>query len=137
MSRTLKTMMWLTDIGFILYWFVIWMELIPPEYRYKDYDNEILAAWNVSFAPLDLLISATGLMSLGYLRAQNPAWRPLCIVSLVLTFCSGLQAIAFWAIRSDFDWMWWTPNLYLLLYPLFFLPALIRASQSGSQGRTP
>ncbi|OXS61811.1 hypothetical protein B1A99_04175 [Cohnella sp. CIP 111063] len=137
MSRTLKAMMWLTDIGFILYWFVIWMELIPPEYRYKDYDNEILAAWNVSFAPLDLLISATGLMSLRYFRARNPVWRPLCIVSLVLTFCSGLQAIAFWSIRSDFDWMWWAPNLFLLLYPLFFLPALIQASQSGAEGRTP
>jgi len=132
MSRTLRALMWMTDIGFILYWTVTWTGLIPEEYQYKDYGNELLVAWNVSFAPLDLIISVTGLLSLSYYRARNPLWRPLCTISLVLTFCSGLQAIAFWAIRADFDWMWWTPNLYVLFYPLLFLPGLIRTTRSNA-----
>jgi hypothetical protein len=52
-------------------------------------------------------------------------WHQLALISLVLTFCSGLQAIAFWIIRGDFDLTWWLPNLFLLIYPLFFIPRLI------------
>jgi hypothetical protein len=47
------------------------------------------------------------------------------LISLVLIFCSGLQAITFWIIREDFDLTWWLPNLFLLIYPLFFIPYLI------------
>ncbi|MGE7941822.1 DUF5360 family protein [Lysinibacillus xylanilyticus] len=51
--------------------------------------------------------------------------RNFALLSLALTFCSGLQAIAFWTIKLDFDFMWWIPNLFLLLYPLYFIPKLI------------
>jgi hypothetical protein len=42
-----------------------------------------------------------------------------------LTFCSGLQAIAFWALRAEFDLTWWLANGYLLICPLFFIPCLL------------
>ncbi|MGI6187453.1 MAG: DUF5360 family protein, partial [Brevibacillus sp.] len=50
----------------------------------------------------------------------------LALISLVLTSCSGLQAISFWLFKGDFDPVWWIPNLYLLIYPLFFLPRFFR-----------
>lgn len=114
----------LTDVGFILYWLVTLSGLIPPEYLFKDYHNPILSAWNWSFLPLDLLISATGLWSLR-LFARGANWESAALVSLVLTFCSGLMALAFWTLRRDFDIAWWLPNLYLMLYPLFYLPSLL------------
>ncbi|MEK4116553.1 YvaD family protein [Paenibacillus sp. FSL W8-0919] len=130
MNRTLKSLMLATDIGFILYWLLIGFSLIPKEYLYQDYDNPLLVAWNLSFLPLDLLISGTGLWSMYLYRKGHIKWRPWCLVSLVLTFCSGLQAIAFWSIRLDFDLFWWLPNLFLMLYPLFFLPRLIGSGRS-------
>ncbi len=54
------------------------------------------------------------------------AWRPWALLSLAFTSASGLQAIAFWAIRGDFDLAWWLPNLFLLLYPVAALPVLLR-----------
>jgi hypothetical protein len=50
---------------------------------------------------------------------------PLVIISLTLTMCSGLQAIAFWALRGDFAIDWWLINGFLFGYPLAFLPMLI------------
>ncbi|MBW1760639.1 MAG: DUF5360 family protein [Deltaproteobacteria bacterium] len=96
------------------------------EYLFKDYDNPILSAWNWSFLPLDLAISASGLTALRLAR-RGLSWRNLALVSLVLTSCSGLMAVSFWTLRSEFDPAWWLPNLFLLLYPLWFLPRLVRA----------
>lgn len=137
MSRTLKRFMLLTDVGFIIYWGITFLGWIPKEYLYQDYSNPLLVAWNVSFLPLDLFISATGLTAL-YLCAKsndNPAWKSLALISLVLTFCSGLQAIAFWSIRGDFDLLWWIPNLFLLLYPLFFIPRFIHSERGATLPR--
>ncbi|WNC13574.1 DUF5360 family protein [Brevibacillus brevis] len=121
----LRVFFLMTDIGFIVYWLVTLLHLIPAPYLFKDYENPILSAWNWSFLPLDILISLTGLFSLYLYGKQNGAWKQMALISLILTFCSGLQAIAFWAIRLDFDLSWWLPNLYLLLYPLFFIPRLL------------
>lgn len=128
MNRTMKTLKWYflaVDIAFILYWLVTALHWIPQEWLFKDYGNPILVAWNWSFLPLDLLISATGLTSLYQYRKNHPAWRSTALVSLVLTFCSGLQALAFWTIRLDFDPVWWAPNAFLLVYPLYFIPKLM------------
>jgi hypothetical protein len=35
-------------------------------------------------------------------------------------FCSGLQAIAFWVLRQDYDPTWWIPNLCLMVLPLLY-----------------
>jgi hypothetical protein len=116
------------DLGFIAYWAITLAGIIPEEYLFKDYDNPILAAWNWSFLPLDLAISATGLTALR--RAKRGLnWRSLALVSLALTSCSGLMAVSFWALRADFDPAWWLPNLFLLLYPLWFLATLVRDSR--------
>ncbi|WP_433333661.1 DUF5360 family protein [Spirillospora sp. CA-294931] len=128
----MKALMVVTDVGFVLYWAITVLEVLPKDALFNDYTNDLVVAWNWSFLPLDLLISATGLTALVLLRRANPAWRPLVIVSLTLTSCSGLQAIAFWAIRSDFSLSWWLPNLFLLLYPVPPLIALVRGNASMS-----
>lgn len=121
----LKYFFLVTDVGFLLYWTITFFGWIPEEYLFKDYHNPILVAWNWSFLPLDLLVSATGLASLYFYVRKNEHWRSLALISLVLTFCAGLQAIAFWTIRQDFDWSWWLVNLYLLAYPCFFIKSVI------------
>ncbi|KGR74235.1 DUF5360 family protein [Ureibacillus sinduriensis] len=126
MRNSLKILFLLTDIGFIVYWIVTVFGLIPKEYVYQDYQNELLVIWNWSFFPLDILISITGLISLYLSREKDSRWMPFALISLTLTFTSGLQAIVFWTIKQDFDLMWWIPNLYLLLYPLYFIPLLLK-----------
>lgn len=125
--RRLRPFFLVTDTGFVLYWLVTVLGVLPEAWLFKDYHDPVLIAWNWSFLPLDLAIAATGYLSLALHYRGDERWRPWALVSLVLTFCSGLQAIAFWTLRADFDPVWWAPNLYLLLYPLFFVPGLVRA----------
>jgi len=117
----LKYYFLVVDIGFIVYWLITLSGIIPNEYLFKDYQNPILVAWNWSFLPLDLFISGTGLGSLWMRKKNSKNWKSVALISLVLTFCSGLQAIAFWTLRMDFDISWWLPNLFLLIYPLVFI----------------
>ena len=123
--RSLKPFFIITDVGFIVYWLITALRLIPEAYLFKDYHDPLLVAWNWSFLPLDLAISATGLSSLWLYRRSDQMWQPVALISLVLTFCSGLQAITFWTVRADFDLTWWLANGYLLVYPLFFIPRLL------------
>lgn len=133
-SKTLKLLFLTVDIGFIVYWTLTLLHLIPAEYLFEDYNDPLLVAWNWSFFPLDLFISATGLSSLYLRKKRHPAWRYFALTSLVLTFCSGLQAIAFWAIRLEFDPAWWIPNLFLLVYPLFFIPRFMKPEAERKNG---
>ncbi|VTR47643.1 Uncharacterised protein [Actinobacillus pleuropneumoniae] len=133
MSKTLKGLFLVTDIGFIIYWVITAVAFIPKEYLYQDYTNELLVVWNWSFFPLDIFISVTGMYSLYLHKRRNAKWKNLALISLTLTFCSGLQAIVFWIIKSDFDLMWWVPNLYLLLYPLFFIPKLLETKEAFAE----
>ena len=72
--RFLRPLFLIVDLGFIAYWAITLAGVVPEEYLFKDYDNPILAAWNWSFLPLDLAISATGLMALR--RAKGGlSWR--------------------------------------------------------------
>ena len=130
--RVLRYFFVVTDVGFILYWLITALHVIPEESLFKDYHNSILMAWNWSFLPLDLLISCTGLGSLYLWRRNNQRWQGMALISLVLTSCSGLQAVAFWYIRADFDWSWWLPNVYLLLYPLWFMPTFIKQAMNAT-----
>lgn len=124
--KKLRIFFLITDIGFILYWLITLFQLIPQNMLFKDYTNPILVAWNWSFLPLDLMVSATGLYSLYLYHMKNEKWKKLSLISLVLTFCSGLQAISFWTLRLDFDLLWWLSNGYYIIYPLFFVKGLIR-----------
>ena len=128
LPRFLRPLFLVVDLGFIAYWAITLAGVISDEHLFKDYDNPILSAWNRSFLPLDLAISATGLTALRRAK-QGQSWSNLALVSLVLTSCSGLMALSFWALCADFDPAWWLPNLFLLLYPLWFLPALLRNPQ--------
>ncbi|MER5322788.1 DUF5360 family protein [Streptosporangium roseum] len=127
-----KAFMLVTDVGFLLYFSITGLGLVPPEWAFADYANPIMVAWNWSFLWIDVLAGLTGLTSLHLIRRAAPNGPPLMLVSLVLTAASGLMAVAFWTLRGDFSLTWWIPNLYLLLFPL---PAIIRlAGRAGTAG---
>jgi Family of unknown function (DUF5360) len=124
--KSLKFFFLIVDLSFIAYWTITALHLIPAEYLYNDYTNPILVNWNWSFFPLDIGVSATGLYSVYLASQRQEKWRVFALISLILTSVSGLQAISYWALAREFDMTWWIPNLFLLLYPLFFLPKLMR-----------
>jgi hypothetical protein len=124
--KTLKYFFLLVDIGFIIYWTITALHLIPPKYLFNDYTNPILVNWNWSFFPLDIFISITGLYSIYLNRKRNNQWKKVALISLLLTSVSGLQAISYWTLSGEMDLTWWIPNLFLLIYPLFFIPKLVR-----------
>ncbi|MFC4060617.1 DUF5360 family protein [Planomonospora corallina] len=130
--RVTKALMLVTDIGFLLYFSITGLGLVPPELAFADHANPIMVSWNWSFLWIDVIASATGLASLLLLRRRSPNGLPLMLVSLVLTSASGLMAIAFWTLRGDFSPIWWAPNLYLLLFPL---PAVARLVGGGETAR--
>ena len=123
--------MLITDIGMLTYWLVTGLMAlgiadIPSEWLFKDYHDQRVIAWNWSFFPLDILLSVTGLWALRLERRGADAWRIWSAVSMTLTVCAGLMAISYWSVMRDFDPSWWTPNLFLMLWPLPFLYALGR-----------
>lgn len=124
--KTLRYFFLIVDISFIAYWFITALHLIPAEYLYNDYTNPILTNWNWSFFPLDMLVSGSGLYSIYLFRNSNPKWQVFALMSLIFTSVSGLQAISYWILAHDFDMSWWIPNLFLLIYPLFFIPNLVK-----------
>ena len=126
-----RGLMLFTDIGMLLYWAItaaMALKLldIPGDWLFKDYHDPRVMAWNWSFFPLDILLSVTGLAALRMESAGHPNWRIMAAISLTLTFCAGLMAIAYWLIVQDFDPNWWIPNLFLMLWPLPFLYRLMR-----------
>ncbi|GGT47194.1 DUF5360 family protein [Nonomuraea spiralis] len=129
--------MLLTDLGFVAYFTITGLGLIPPEWAFADYADPLMVDWNWSFLWIDLTASATGLTSLWLLRRARPTGEPLMLVSLVLTAASGLMAIAFWTLRGDFALAWWIPNLYLLLFPLPAIAGLTVRGRSPHSGRIP
>ena len=123
--KILKYLFLFVDIGFITYWLITALHLIPEAYLYNDYTNKILVNWNWSFFHLDIFISFTGLYSVYLNNKQIEKWKIYALISLVLTSVSGLQAISYWTLAREFDITWWIPNLFLFLYPWFFIPKLI------------
>ena len=129
--KHLPKFFYVVDIGFILYWFITGFHLIPDEYLYNDYKNELLVYWNWSFFPLDIAVSATGIYSL-YLRKKGSiSWTIYALLSLILTSTSGLMAISFWIFKGDYDLSWWAPNLFLLFYPVYFIREIIKSLAKG------
>ncbi|MFC7715314.1 DUF5360 family protein [Nonomuraea recticatena] len=70
--------MLVTDLGFVVYFSVTGLGLIPPEWAFADYGNPLMADWNWSFLWIDLLASATGLTSLWLLRTAARAGPVSC-----------------------------------------------------------
>jgi hypothetical protein len=123
--KSLKYFFLLVDIGFIAYWAITALHLIPAEYLYNDYTNPILVNWNWSFFPLDIFVSVTGLYSIWLNKQNDDRWKIYALMSLLLTSVSGLQAVSYWTLAQETDLSWWIPNLFLLIYPFFFIPTLI------------
>jgi hypothetical protein len=125
LTRALRWNLVVTDVGFLVYWFITALGFLPAAWLFKDYQNPILVSWNWSFAPIDLLASILGLSALAASKQGTNAWRQLALISVTLTFCAGFMALAFWFLRQDFDPMWWVPNLYLAVWPLYVIRNLI------------
>lgn len=121
---SLKWNLIITDTGFLIYWLVTAFGVLPPEWLFKNYANPILVAWNWSFIFIDIPASLLGLLAVLQASKSMGSWRSYALISLTLTFCAGLMAIAFWSITCDFNVWWWTPNLYLTCWPLFFIQRL-------------
>ena len=109
-------------IGLVLYWACAALHLFPPAYLFKDYDDSVIQAWNWSFLPLAMLIVASGWGAvMCEVRGNAGAAARLTLVSLSLTFCAGLQSLAFWTLRGDFEMSWWAPNLFFMASAAYYL----------------
>jgi hypothetical protein len=118
-NKTLRTVLFLIDIGFVLYWISISVNAIPHSWVFQNYDDPIVKAWNWSFFPLDIAASITGIIGLRLGSAR------LTIVSATLTMVAGGMAIAFWALQRFFDAGWWFPNAILFIVGLVVLVKLV------------
>ena len=126
MFPSLRRFLLVVDVGFLLYWAITGLHLLPPSWLYAHHDDPVMVAWNFSFLPLDLVVSATGLGAVLLSRRGDERWAQLALLSLAFTSASGLNAIAFWALRGEFELGWWAPNLALLLGPWVFISRLLR-----------
>ncbi len=132
MGTNINRLLTLTEIGMLAYWMlatavVLNLIQIAPEYMYSDYQNPIIVSWNWSFLPIDILFAVSGLFArFGRLRQSHR--NLLATVSLALMFCAGLMAISFWLIRLEFDPIWWSINLWLLV--LSSCALIIKSSNS-------
>ncbi|MBW8815627.1 MAG: DUF5360 family protein [Caulobacterales bacterium] len=130
MDRRLALALSITDVLFIAYWALAGAEqaglvAVPKAWMYAGFDSPRVVAWNWSFLPIDLAFSATGLLAVRAARRGDPLWRPLSLISLVLTMVAGVMAVGYWALLGEFDPAWFLPNLALLLWPLAFLPRIV------------
>ncbi len=128
----------ITDILFLTYWTVSGLNQagaihIPPAWMYAHFDQPAVVAWNWSFLPIDLMFSILGLSAVTAARRNRPVWRPLALLSLAFTVAAGGMAIGYWAILGEFEPTWFLPNLALVVWPLPFLPRLVRDAASAGQ----
>lgn len=124
----------LTDVLFLTYWAVSLADVaglltIPPEAMYGDYRNPVVVAWNWSFFPLDVLFSVLGLWGVRVSRRDAVLAFGLLTTSLALTFCAGLMAVSFWALKLEFAPEWWIPNLIIMLWPIPAFAAMLRRAK--------
>jgi len=121
-GRTGKTVLLTIDFGFIFYWLLIALNLIPHEWVFQNYDDPNVRAWNWSFLPLDIAASITGFMGI-----KGKGNLALLVMSSTLTMVAGGMALAFWGIQGFFNLGWWLPNLFLFVAGLIFLVRLVKS----------
>jgi hypothetical protein len=131
MSRSLALALSITDLLFLAYWLASGLDkvgliAIPADWLYAGAGEPRVDAWNWSFFPLDLAFSVTGLAAVAASRKGSASWRPLALISLILTMVAGGMAVGYWTLLGEFDPAWYLPNLALLIWPLAFLPGLMR-----------
>jgi len=130
MDRRLAVALSITDLLFLAYWAVAGAAAggliqLPAALMYAGYDQPRVVAWNWSFLPIDVAFSVTGLLAVRAARRGDPLWRPLALISLILTQVAGLMAVGYWALLGEFDPSWFLPNLALVAWPMAFLPKLV------------
>jgi len=130
MTRSLSAALTITDLLFLAYWLAAGASAagliaLPPSLMYAGYDEPRVAAWNWSFFPIDLAFSLTGLAAVRAARRGDRLWKPLALISLILTMVAGLMAVAYWTLLGEFDPAWFLPNLALVIWPMAFLPRLV------------
>lgn len=135
MPRALAIALSLTDTAFLIYWSLSALNQagvihVPPSWMYAHWSEPRVAAWNWSFLPLDLAFSMTGFAALAAARRGSATWRPLSLLSLAFTLAAGAMAIGYWTLLGEFAPLWFLPNLALTLWPMAFLPGLVRGSSS-------
>ena len=121
-GRTGKTVLLTIDFGFIFYWLLIALNLIPHEWVFQNYDDPNVRAWNWSFLPLDIAASITG-----FIGIKGKGNLALLVISSTLTMVAGGMALAFWGIQGFFNLGWWLPNLFLFVAGLIFLVRLVNS----------
>lgn len=126
LTRTQKVIVWAIDLGFIAYWLLISLRVLPAEAMFAGYEKSEVQAWNWSFLPLDILASLTGILGNTTKRLDK---KTLLTISLVLTSVAGGMAVGYWAFIGDFELSWWLPNLVLLLFPIWPLTNFTRQSK--------
>jgi hypothetical protein len=131
MPRRMAFALTITDFAFLAYWAVSALAAmgvlhLPGSVMYVEYNNPRVLAWNWSFLPLDLGFSLSGLGAVMAARRGSPLWRPLALISLIVTIAAGAMAISYWTLLGEFDPAWFLANTALIVWPLAFLPGLIR-----------
>lgn len=131
MPRGLAISLSITDVAFLAYWaltalFAAGLINMPPDLLYSNYHDPRVVGWNWSFFPLDVAFSLTGLAAVRVAAKGDPAWRPWALISLTLSSTAGLMAIGYWLILWEIEPIWFGVNLVLFIWPLFFIPGLIR-----------
>ena len=121
-GRTGKTVLLTIDFGFIFYWLLIALNLIPHEWVFQNYDDPNVRAWSWSFLPLDIAASITG-----FIGIKGKGNLALLVISSTLTMVAGGMALAFWGIQGFFNLGWWLPNLFLFVAGLIFLVRLVNS----------
>lgn len=131
MPRDLRFALAVTDSLFLVYWLASALHqagvlALPADWLYAHADQPAVIAWNWSFFPLDLAFSLTGLSAVAAERRGSSLWRPLALISLTLTVVAGGMAVGYWGLIGEFNPSWFLPNLALVLWPMLYLPRLVR-----------
>lgn len=132
-TRTQKLIVWAIDLGFILYWTLIVINVLPAEAMFAGYEKPEVQAWNWSFFPLDILASLTGIAGNSLKRLNK---KVMLTISLALTSVAGGMAIGYWTFLGDFNFWWWLPNLVLLFFPIWPLISFVRATDNVAKQAT-
>ncbi|MBS4100908.1 DUF5360 family protein [Tsukamurella paurometabola] len=124
--RAAKALLLAVDLALAAYWAAIVAGALPEQWRFRDYSNPVVQAWNWSFLPLDALAVGLGAAGLRLVRTRPAAGRIVLTAGCTLTFCAGLMAISFWAFAGDLDLAWWGPNIALMAAPAIVVAGLVR-----------
>lgn len=130
--RGARALLLLVDVALTVYWAAIIAGAIPEQWRFRDYTNPVVQAWNWSFLPLDVLAVGFGAAGLRLVRTRPTTGRIVLTIGCTLTFCAGLMAISFWAFTGDVDPAWWGPNIGLMVVAVIVVVDLVRDSSDVS-----